>query len=85
MVNPGFAGQKMVDSTMRKAEKLHQFLKERKKSEMNVEVDGNITFEHAKKLRETGADIFVAGTSSIFTGNMPEMEQKIRMLREVIA
>ena len=34
--------------------------------EIDFEVDGNITFENAKKLKEFGANIFVAGTSSIF-------------------
>lgn len=43
MVNPGYAGQKMVSSTMNKAKKLHEFLKENKHEDMTVEVDGNIS------------------------------------------
>ena len=70
MVNPGFAGQKIVPSTLKKAEKLMAFLKEHGKDGLEVEVDGNITFENAKKLREIGADTFVAGTSSVFRGEV---------------
>ena len=36
------------------------------------EVDGNITFENARKLKNLGANIFVAGTSSIFKDNRVE-------------
>lgn len=65
-VNPGFAGQKIVSSSFQKAEKLQYFLKEHGRENIDFEVDGNITFENAKKLKEFGANIFVAGTSSIF-------------------
>lgn len=65
-VNPGFAGQKIVQSSFKKAEKLQQFLKEHDREHLDIEVDGNITFENAEKLRAYGANIFVAGTSSIF-------------------
>ncbi len=35
-------------------------------SHIEVEVDGNVSFENARRMRQAGADIFVAGTSSIF-------------------
>ena len=66
MVNPGFAGQKIVPSTLRKAEKLQKFLQEMHREDIILEVDGNITKEHGATLRSCGASIFVAGTSSIF-------------------
>ncbi len=65
MVNPGFAGQNMVPFGFSKAEKLHRFLDERN-LDIDFEVDGNITFENARKLKQYGANIFVAGTSSLF-------------------
>ena len=46
MVNPGFAGQKIVPSTLRKAEKLQKFLQEMHREDIILEVDGNITKEH---------------------------------------
>ena len=84
MVNPGFAGQKMVASTMKKAEKLKRFLDEIGCGDIDFEVDGNITIENAKKLRKLGANIFVAGTSSLFVGNNVKYEENIKRLRQVI-
>lgn len=84
MVNPGFAGQKIVSSTLKKAQKLHDFLQDNQKTEIDFEVDGNITFEHGKTLRGCGANIFVAGTSSIFSGNVRDYVEHIHMFREAI-
>ena len=85
MVNPGFAGQKIVESTLKKAAKLQQFLVEHGKEEMIFEVDGNITFEHAKQLRKIGADLFVAGTSSVFRGPLTEYRENVKRLKEIVA
>ena len=84
MVNPGFAGQKIVPSTLKKAEKLMLFLKEHGKEDIQVEVDGNITFENASKLRHIGADIFVAGTSSVFLGAIDSYRKNILELKKAI-
>ena len=66
MVNPGFAGQKMVPFALNKARKLQEYLESVNLSDKVIEVDGNITFEYAQELRKLGASVFVAGTSSIF-------------------
>lgn len=84
MVNPGFAGQKIVPSTLKKAEKLIRLLHKEHHEEIVVEVDGNITPDNGKKLRDIGADIFVCGTSSIFHGNVEEYKQNIKIFREKI-
>lgn len=84
MVNPGFAGQKIVESTLKKAAKLQQFLVEHGKENLIFEADGNITLEHAKHLRAIGADMFVAGTSSVFTGKVEEYRDNIKKLKAVI-
>lgn len=84
MVNPGFAGQKIVPSTLKKAEKLQKFLTEHSKENITVEVDGNITPEHAGTLRKFGASLFVAGTSSIFRGSISNFDKNIEILRNSI-
>ena len=84
MVNPGFAGQKIVPSTMKKAQKVADFLKKEGREDIIIEVDGNITPENAKKLRNIGASIFVAGTSSIFKGNLYNYKLNIENFRENI-
>lgn len=84
MVNPGFAGQRIVTSTIKKAEKLQHFLQERNKGNIILQVDGNITPEHGLILKKYGASIFVAGTSSIFRGNVEDYEHNIKELRVAI-
>lgn len=84
MVNPGFAGQKIVPSTMRKAEKVVQLLKDAGREDIIVEVDGNITPENAKKLRSIGASMFVCGTSAIFKGDVKKYEENIINFRNII-
>lgn len=84
MVNPGFAGQKIVESTLKKAAKLQQFLEQHGKADLIFEADGNITLEHAKQLRAIGADMFVAGTSSVFMGKVEEYRDNIKKLKAVI-
>ena len=84
MVNPGFAGQKIVESTLKKAAKLQQFLVEHGKQDLIFEADGNITLEHAKQLRAIGTDMFVAGTSSVFMGKVGEYRDNIKKLKVVI-
>lgn len=84
MVNPGFAGQKIVPSTMRKAEKVVKLLKDAGREDIIVEVDGNITPENAKKLRAIGASMFVCGTSAIFKGDVKMYEENIINFRENI-
>lgn len=84
MVNPGFAGQKIVQSTLKKAFRVQEFLKERNKENIIIEVDGNITPENGAKLRRCGASIFVCGTSSIFRGNVDNYKSNIDIFRQTI-
>ncbi|MBQ8356748.1 MAG: ribulose-phosphate 3-epimerase [Clostridia bacterium] len=82
-VNPGFAGQKLIPATLHKIERLRKYLDENGYGHVEIECDGNVSFENAKKMREAGANIFVAGTSSIYakTGSF---EENIAKLREAI-
>ena len=50
---------------------------------VEIEVDGNVSFENAKRMKEAGANIFVAGTSSVFKSDMT-LEEGIQNLREAI-
>jgi len=81
-VNPGFAGQKLVDSTLKKIRDLKKIIRDNKLN-IKIEVDGNVSFENATKMANAGADIFVAGTSSIFNQNI-SLEEGIKKLRKAI-
>ena len=65
-VNPGFAGQKLVPQTLQKINRLRKMLDESGYAHVRIEVDGNVSFENAVKMRAAGADLFVAGTSAVF-------------------
>ena len=66
-VNPGFAGQRLVGATLKKIKRLREYLDKEGYENIEIEVDGNVSFENAKLMREAGANIFVAGTSSVFS------------------
>lgn len=61
-VNPGFGGQKFIESTLSKVERLKKL---RGKREFLIQIDGGINAENIAKCRKAGVDVFVAG-SAIF-------------------
>jgi len=77
-VNPGFAGQSLIPQTIDKVKRLKRLY-----PEVMIEVDGNVSFENAKLLKSAGADIFVAGSSSIFAEN-ESLVHNIGKLRKCI-
>lgn len=79
-VNPGFAGQKLVESTLKKIKALREHLDNTGYGHIEIEVDGNVSYENAKRMNDAGANIFVAGTSSIFAkeGNLFDNTVKFR-------
>ena len=82
-VNPGFAGQKLIPQTLQKIKDMREFLDSNGYPNIMIEVDGNVSFENAKKMRAMGADIFVAGTSSVFKKDLT-IAEGIANLREAI-
>lgn len=80
-VNPGFAGQKLVPQTLEKIARLRSILDTNGRHDVLIEVDGNVSFENAPKMRAAGADIFVCGTSSIFGKNGTVMENAEKLRR----
>lgn len=73
-VNPGFAGQAMVPSALEKIAATRAYLDEKGYENVDIEVDGNVSFENAKKMRAAGANIFVGGSSSVFYAKAPLAE-----------
>ena len=77
-VNPGYAGQTLVPQTINKISRLKKMY-----PNIEIEVDGNVSIDNAKKMRNAGADIFVAGSSSLFM-NEKSLDQSIEELRNAI-
>ena len=78
-VNPGFGGQKFIDNTIEKIEKLDKIRKD-KCLDYKIEIDGGINIENIGYVTEKGVDIAVAGTA-VFRGNISE---NLRKLKEVM-
>lgn len=70
-VNPGFAGQKFIDFTKKKVERLAK-LKET--FGFKIVIDGACSPQVIKELSSIGADGFVLGTSALFGKNRPYKE-----------
>ncbi len=60
-VNPGFGGQKFIDTAVRKVESLKNEINRRGLKTL-VEVDGGVNDKNAGMLRDAGADVLVAGS-----------------------
>jgi len=65
-VNPGFAGQKLVEQTLEKIWTTRNFLDKNGYENVILQVDGNCSFANIPRMRAKGADCFVAGSSSLF-------------------
>jgi ribulose-phosphate 3-epimerase len=61
-VNPGFGGQKFIQSSMRKVQELND-LRFNSASRFLIEVDGGIGKNNIKDLAKAGCDVFVIGNS----------------------
>tara|TARA_Y100000590_G_scaffold453097_1_gene597491 strand:- start:1467 stop:1916 length:450 start_codon:yes stop_codon:yes gene_type:complete len=78
-VNPGFGGQKFLDSQINKIIELNS-LKESLNLNFEIEVDGGINDITAKKCVNNGANVLVAG-SYIFSKQKSEYKNLINSLR----
>ncbi len=82
-VNPGFSGQRLIPQTLDKIRRLRTKLDGSGFGQVDIECDGNVSFENARKMSDAGANIFVAGTSSIYAKGR-SFEENIRDLRSAI-
>jgi ribulose-phosphate 3-epimerase len=60
-VNPGYGGQKFIESTYDKVRKLRRMIEEKGLNTL-IEIDGGVNQETGQKLVEAGADILIAGS-----------------------
>ena len=74
-VNPGFAGQRFIEHTYEKVERLREMI-DRRHLPTLIEVDGGVCRENVARLYEAGADVLVAG-SAVFCAQNPVEEVDI--------
>ena len=71
-VNPGYGGQKFIDSQLDKIRRL------REEFQGDIEVDGGINPETSKLVKKSGANVLVAGSAIFNSENIPDAIKKIR-------
>ena len=76
-VNPGFGGQAFIESVVPKISALSQLRKDRQ-LDFEIEIDGGVNEETAKRCIDAGADVLVAG-SAIY--NQPDYKAAIDSIR----
>ena len=78
-VNPGFGGQKFIESSVQKVSQLKKLIDARN-LDVIIEIDGGVNLETGKKLAEAGASALVAG-SFVFNSDSPT--QTIERLKQL--
>ncbi len=81
-VYPGFAGRPIVEGSFEKLAEIRKLIDENK-SGLLLEVDGHVSWDFCKKMRECGADIFVAGSSSIYQKGL-KLDESIKRMNELV-
>jgi len=72
-VNPGWGGQDLIDSCLKKVELIRKLA-----PEMPIQVDGGIDDQSIRRAYDAGANIFVAGSFLTRTPTIAEGVQRLR-------
>ena len=78
-VHPGFGGQKFMPEVLNKIKDL-KVIKDQKKLNFDIEIDGGINFDNNKLAIKAGANILVSGTT-IFKNNNGNIKKNIELLK----
>jgi len=66
-VNPGFAGQKFISTTLEKLKQVRAMIDE-SGLDIRLEIDGGVNLENIGAIAQAGADTFVAGSAVFSAG-----------------
>ena len=78
-VEPGFAGQKFMPEILPKIKTIKSII-DKKKLNIDIEIDGGINFQNSKSVKDAGANVIVSG-STIFKENNGNLKKNIELLR----
>lgn len=78
-VYPGFAGQPIVEDGLEKITEVRKLI-DSSGEKLILEVDGHVSWDLCKKMRENGADLFVAGSSSIYSKDISRDDAVAKMM-----
>ena len=78
-VYPGYGGQKFIPEVLEKVKKAREYAIKIGRPDMDIEIDGGVTLENCKTIREAGANVLVAG-STVFKSE--DMKKTIADLKK---
>ncbi len=76
-VNPGFGGQKFIESTYEKVRKL-KIMIQKAGAHVQIEIDGGVNQQNAKPLLDAGADVLVAGNFVFSSSNPAQVIERLK-------
>jgi len=76
-VNPGWGGQKLIESTLKKVEQIRSW-----SSTVEIEVDGGIDGNTLPLAKLAGANVFVVGS---YLANAPDMSLRAREIKVLLS
>jgi ribulose-phosphate 3-epimerase len=82
-VNPGFAGQKLIPAMLRKIGDTRTLLDSTGHNHVEIQVDGNVSFEHIPAMVAAGATMLVGGTSSVFHKDY-SIDEAVAAVRQIV-
>jgi ribulose-phosphate 3-epimerase len=82
-VNPGFAGQPLIPSTLKKIEDIRNLITSKGFGNIEIQVDGNVSIENIPKMIKCGATMLVGGTSSVFRKGY-SIPESVKTIKELI-
>ncbi|AHA04961.1 MAG: ribulose-phosphate 3-epimerase [Pediococcus pentosaceus] len=78
-VNPGFGGQKFLESSISKVKRLSA-LRQARGLEFDIEIDGGISDKNIKAVYDAGVDVAVAGS---YVFGAEDYTKQVQLLREL--
>ena len=78
-VNPGFGGQKIIPSAVRKIAVLRDMI-EKSGASAEIEVDGNVALNTAPEIVKNGASLLVTGSALFKAENAPAFVSELKKL-----
>jgi ribulose-phosphate 3-epimerase len=78
-VNPGYAGQRLIPEMLGKVNQIAGMVSSLDHT-VEIEVDGNVSWENIPKMIDAGGTVLVAGSSSLYDGKAALGQNIARML-----
>ncbi len=78
-VNPGYAGQKLIPEMLGKIREIADMAASLGR-DIEIEVDGTVSWDNIPRMIDAGGDVLVAGTSSLYDGTAPLSQNIQKML-----